>query len=77
MRGFEFHDSFNPRGCAFPIDGHAITAAAGTQMLKLNEQAHLRNFTIVSGGGGTVGVGGYLTSGSHAALSSTYGLAAD
>ncbi len=77
MRGLEFHNGFEPRGCAFSIDGYAITAAAGTQMLELNEQAHLRNLTIVSAGGGTVGVGGYLTGGGHAAFSSIYGLSTD
>lgn len=46
-------------------------------MLELNEQAHLRNLTIVGGGAGTVGVGGFLTGGGHSALSSTFGLAAD
>ena len=46
-------------------------------MLSIDEQAHLKNLTIVSGGGGTVGVGGYLTGAGHAALSSTYGLGAD
>jgi hypothetical protein len=46
-------------------------------MLELNREAAARNLTIVSGGAGTVGVGGYLTGGGHAALSSTYGLAAD
>lgn len=55
----------------------AITVAAGVQMLEIDEQAHLRNLTIVSGGSGTVGVGGYLTGGGHGALSSTYGMAAD
>jgi FAD/FMN-containing dehydrogenase len=46
-------------------------------MLEIDEQAHLRNLTIVGGEAGTVGVGGYLTGGGHSALSSTYGLAAD
>lgn len=46
-------------------------------MLEIDREASLRNLTIVSGGAGTVGVGGYLTGGGHAALSSTYGLAAD
>jgi FAD/FMN-containing dehydrogenase len=46
-------------------------------MLEIDYEAHLRNLTIVSGGAGTVGVGGYLTGGGHGALSSTYGLGAD
>ncbi|TVY27110.1 putative FAD-linked oxidoreductase [Lachnellula hyalina] len=59
------------------IEGAAITIGAGEQMLNIDQQAHLRNLTIVSGGGGTVGPGGYLTGAGHAALSSTYGLGAD
>ncbi|CAG8959569.1 hypothetical protein HYFRA_00001470 [Hymenoscyphus fraxineus] len=77
LRGLVFHEGFQPKKCGISIDGHAITAGAGTQMLELDEQAHLRNLTIVSGGGGSVGVGGYLTGGGHAALSSTYGMAAE
>ena len=77
MKGLEFHDGFKPKGCKKVIEGSTITAAAGTQMLELDEQAHLRNLTIVSGGAGTVGIGGYLTGGGHGALSSTYGMAAD
>lgn len=77
MLGLDFHDGFSPKGCPFSIDGPAITAAAGTQMLEIDYEAHLRNLTIVSGGAGTVGVGGYLTGGGHGALSSTYGLGAD
>jgi FAD/FMN-containing dehydrogenase len=46
-------------------------------MLEINYEAHLRNLMVVSGGGGTVGLGGFLTGGGHSALSSTYGLAAD
>ena len=77
MQGLSFHDEFKPKGCKECIDGAAITAAAGVQMLEIDEQAHLRNLTIVSGGAGTVGIGGYLTGGGHGALSSTYGLGAD
>ncbi|KUJ11481.1 FAD-binding domain-containing protein [Mollisia scopiformis] len=77
ITGLSFHDGFEPKGCGFSIDGAAITAAAGTQMLELDGQAHLRNLTIVSGGSGSVGVGGYLTGGGHGALSSTYGMGAD
>lgn len=77
MRGITFQDGFKPKGCSFTIAGPAFTAAAGTQMIELNEQAHLRNLMVMSGGAGTVGVGGYLTGGGHSALSSTYGLAVD
>lgn len=79
LTGISFHDGFTPKECKFkkPIDGAAITVGAGEQMLAIDKQAHLRNLTIISGGAGTVGVGGYLTGGGHAALSSTYGLGAD
>jgi FAD/FMN-containing dehydrogenase len=79
LRGLEFRKGFTPKGCpaSVVIPGDAITAAAGTQMLELNPAAAARNLTIISGGAGTVGIGGYLTGGGHAALSSTYGLAAD
>jgi hypothetical protein len=77
MRGLEFHDGFQPEGCRESIDGAAITAAAGMQMLEIDYEASIRNLTIVSGGAGTVGLGGYLTGGGHSALSATYGLAAD
>ena len=77
MRGLSFHDGFQPKGCKDTIDTHAITAAAGVQMLEIDQEASLRNLTIVSGGAGTVGVGGYLTGGGHSAVSSTFGLAAD
>jgi FAD/FMN-containing dehydrogenase len=77
MQGISFHDGFKPQGCKDTINTAAITAAAGVQMLELDYEASLRNLTIISGGAGTVGLGGYLTGGGHAALSLTYGLAAD
>ena len=77
ISGLSFQDGFTPKGCSFSIDGPSVTAAAGTQMLEIDYQAHLRNLTVVGGGAGTVGVGGFLTGGGHSAFSSTYGLAAD
>jgi hypothetical protein len=77
LQGVSFHDGFQPQGCKYSIDTAAITAAAGVQMLEIDYEASLRNLTIVSGGAGTVGLGGYLTGGGHGALSLTYGLAAD
>jgi FAD/FMN-containing dehydrogenase len=77
MQGLSFHDGFKPQGCRDSIDTAAITAGAGVQMLEIDYEASLRNLTIVSGGAGTVGLGGYLTGGGHGALSLTYGLAAD
>ncbi|TVY19635.1 FAD-linked oxidoreductase ZEB1 [Lachnellula arida] len=79
IKNISFQDGFTPKGCNFsdPIEGAAITIGAGEQMIDIDQQAHLRNLTIVSAGGGTVGPGGYLTGAGHAALSSTYGLGAD
>ena len=77
IQGLTFHDGFKPKGCRTKIITSAVTVAAGVPMLKIDEQAHLRNLTIVGGGAGTVGIGGYLTGGGHSALSSTYGLAVD
>jgi FAD/FMN-containing dehydrogenase len=77
MKGLTFHNGFSPKGCSFSIDTPAVTAAAGTQMLEIDEQAQLINLTIVGGGAATVGVGGYLTGGGYSALSATFGMAAD
>ena len=77
LQGLTFHDGFKPKGCDNIIDTNAVTIGAGVPMLQVDEEAHLRNLTIVGGGAGTVGIGGYLTGGGHSALSSTYGLAAD
>ena len=77
IKGMTFHDVFKPKGCKEAINTGAVTVAAGVPMLEIDEQAHLRNLTIVGGGAGTVGIGGYLTGGGHSALSSTYGLATD
>ncbi|KFZ14095.1 hypothetical protein V502_06248 [Pseudogymnoascus sp. VKM F-4520 (FW-2644)] len=79
INGLEFFDvnEFTPKRCRVPIDKHVITIGAGTQMLEIDEQASLRNLTIVGGGAGSVGIGGYLTGGGHSAISLTFGLAAD
>jgi FAD/FMN-containing dehydrogenase len=79
MKGLKFYDKgkFKPKHCRKSVDTAAITIAAGVPMLEIDEQANLRNLAIVSGGAGTVGVGGYLTGGGHGAISSTYGLGAD
>lgn len=46
-------------------------------MIELDSLAQQQKLTIVGGGAGTVGVGGYLTGGGHSWLSMTYGMAAD
>jgi FAD/FMN-containing dehydrogenase len=77
LKGLKFHKSFTPKGCNFSIDTPAVTAASGSQFGEIDEQASIRNLTVVSGGAVTVGIGGYLTGGGHGALSAEWGLAAD
>jgi FAD/FMN-containing dehydrogenase len=77
MLGITFYDKFEPNGCGYFIDTPAVAMAAGSQMADINLAASLKNLTVISAGGSTVGIGGYLTGGGHSALSSTYGLAAD
>jgi hypothetical protein len=77
MKGIEVHDSFKPKMCSNTINTAALTLQAGSQMAEINLVASKKKLTVLSGGGSTVGVGGYLTGGGHAALSATYGLAAD
>jgi FAD/FMN-containing dehydrogenase len=77
MSGITVHNKFEPKGCGYSIDTPALTAAAGSQMGEINLAASLRNLTVMTAGGSTVGIGGYLTGGGHSVLSSTYGLAAD
>lgn len=77
MQGLSFHDGFTPKGCREHIDGAAVTAAAGMQMLEIDREASIRNLVVVGGGSGSVGVGGFLTGGGHGAFSHLYGLAAD
>ncbi|KAL2112209.1 hypothetical protein VUR80DRAFT_8269 [Thermomyces stellatus] len=78
MKGIEYHEgSFTPAGCSESIEGNAVTAQAGVQMMDLYEYLHAYKETVVGGGSKTVGVGGYLTGGGHSMLSSRNGLAAD
>jgi FAD/FMN-containing dehydrogenase len=77
MSGITFYDKFKPEGCSYFIDTPAVTTAAGSQMEEINLATSLRNLTVMSAGGPTVGIGGYLTGGGHSVLSATYGLAAD
>lgn len=77
MKGIQIHNSFQPEGCGYAIDTPAVSLAAGMQMQDINSAVHAKNLTVLSAGGSTVGIGGYLTGGGHGALSATYGLAAD
>jgi hypothetical protein len=71
MKGIEIHKSFKPAKCSHTIDTPALTLAAGSQMGEINLAASKQNLTVCSGGGSTVGVGGYLTGGGHSAISAT------
>ena len=77
MKGIEIYESFKPKHCSHTINSSALTLQAGSQMGEVNLAASNKNLYVLSGGGSTVGIGGYLTGGGHAALSATYGLAAD
>lgn len=78
MRGIKVHpDSFQPANCNITIEGHAITAGAGTQMLEAYRVTALDNRTVVGGNGRTVALGGYITGGGHSILAPHYGMAAD
>jgi FAD/FMN-containing dehydrogenase len=78
MKGIQIHDkSFTPKNCSVAIEGVAITAAAGTQMLETYQQTSAINYTVVGGNGRTVALGGFLTGAGHSILAPHYGLATD
>lgn len=77
MVGYEFHDTFQPKGCNITINTTAVTAQAGSYVEDTYYNLNLRNQTCVDGMGGGVTMGGYLTGGGHSPLSHMYGLGAD
>lgn len=78
LKSLKFHEkSFKPKGCKSTIDTAAITAGSGSQFGDIGLAASLRNWTVITGGAGTVGIGGYVSGGGHSALSSAWGLASD
>lgn len=77
MKGMEAADSFDLHSCGARIDQPVVTAMAGSNMEELQSHLDAINRTIVGGGGKTVGIMGYVTSGGHGLLSARYGLAAD
>lgn len=78
MKGIKEHpDGFSPTNCNVAIDGLAITAGAGTQMLEAYRATALFNRTVVGGNGRTVALGGFMTGGGHSILAPHYGMAAD
>jgi FAD/FMN-containing dehydrogenase len=78
MKGIQIHDKgFVPNHCSNVIDGVAITAGGGTQMMDAYRETAAINHTVVGGGGRTVALGGFLTGAGHSILSPHYGLATD
>ena len=78
MRGLTMHEKeFKLTGCNTTIEGHAVTALAGTQMLEAYEETAKVNRTVVGGMSRTVAFGGFILGAGHSPLSPRYGLAAD
>ena len=79
MRGFKFYTpgAFKLKNCRKTYDTAAVKIAAGEQMIDINEQVSLKNLTILSGGAGSVGIGGFYAGGGHGAISPIFGLGAD
>lgn len=78
LKGFQFYDtSFSPQNCNITIDGPAVTAAGGTEMLEAYQASDAVNHTVVGGGGRTVALGGFISAAGHSILSLHHGLAAD
>ncbi|KAF6834548.1 FAD binding domain-containing protein [Colletotrichum plurivorum] len=78
MQGIEFHEGeFQPEGCDVTIPGSAVTVGGGTEMYDIYRATAKYGQTVVGGGAGTVGAGGYTTGGGHGLLSPQLGLAAD
>lgn len=77
MQGLQTYTSYQPQGCDFTIEGTAVTAAGGTEMVTLYEELDKINQTIVGGLAKSVAVGGLITGAGHSILAPRYGLAAD
>jgi len=78
MKGITVHEkSFSPKGCNVTVDGAAITALGGTQMLETYQATAAFGHTVVGGNGRTVALGGFLTGAGHSILAPHYGLATD
>jgi FAD/FMN-containing dehydrogenase len=78
MKAMKIHDKpFRPQSCDVDIEGIAVTAAAGTQMLEAYQYTAQYNRTIVGGNGRTVALGGFITGGGHSIIAPHYGMAAD
>ena len=78
LNDIKYHEKeFKLAGSGKVIEGDAVTAGGGTEMLAVYRAAAAHNATVVGGGGRNVGVTGHFSSGGHSILSPRYGLAAD
>jgi FAD/FMN-containing dehydrogenase len=78
MKSVTVHEkSFTPKNCDIEIEGAALTAGAGIEMLEAYRAASTVNHTVIGGNGRTVALGGFITGGGHSILSPRYGLAVD
>lgn len=78
MAGTTLHlNGFQPQGCPDVVNTSAITSLGGTSTIDVFTATDAVNQTVVGGGSGTIGMGGYLTGGGHGLLSARYGLATD
>ena len=77
LRGLQFYQSFQPKGCPSAKTNTAITIAAGEVWGDIYRQAGLLNLTVVGAIPESVGVGGYLTGGGHSPISGLYGTGSD
>jgi FAD/FMN-containing dehydrogenase len=79
MNDIAIHDekSFHPNGCKYSIPGPVVKAGAGTRAFDLSAKLDGHHQAFPTGGGFTIGLGGYLTSAGHSILSPRGGLGAD
>lgn len=69
--------SFSPLGCSKPINGPAVTIAAGHTWGEVYAEAKRKGVSVVGGYTDTVGIAGFLSNGGHGELSAKYGFGAD
>jgi hypothetical protein len=72
-----FDSSFAPAGCSRPINGPAVTVAAGHVWGEVYAAARSRGVSVVGGYTDSVGIAGFLSNGGHGELSAKYGYGAD
>ena len=78
MKSIVLHQTqFTPKNCSIVINGPAVTAGSGSQMMEVYEATAKYNYTVVGGNGRTVALGGFISGAGHSLLAPKYGLAAD